>query len=112
VTGLISQEASKKLAATISHSYVHGLPVLQQALLALYGISLAGGEREVAPTSIAQYLYGTFQVSVSADSLGKALRVTIDKKAGVVSHPDGGGYRITPTGGAVVEKLLQEGAQP
>lgn len=112
VSNWIAQEASKKLAAAISHSYVHDLSVLHQALLALYGISLMGGELEVTPTSIAQYLYGAFQVTVSADSLGKALRIAIERKTGVVSHPDGGGYRITPTGRALVEKMLQEGAQP
>lgn len=109
VTEWVSHEMTRTLVETIPHSTIVNLPLLDKALLALYGIYRAGSEQEVPIASIAKYLYDAFEVQVESQALSTAFykaRQEKTQKTSYVNFVEGLGYKITPSGRKYIEESL------
>jgi hypothetical protein len=109
VAGWISHAATKELSEAIDHSVRVQLPLVDKALLALYGIHKSGYAEEVPLASIKAYLYGAFDVQVSSNALSNTLhRLRTEKsaKSSYINFRPNQGYKSTPSGRKYIEDTL------
>jgi hypothetical protein len=109
IAGWISHDVTKTLSATIPHGTIENLSALDKSLLALYGIYRAGTEHEVQVASIANYLYGAFQVQLKTSLISATLHSARKWKTAktYINFVNGQGYKITPSGREHIEDVLK-----